>query len=439
MKALNYCLEQHSPLSAVVRNADNDKSYYERAEQVDLANHVEISDGPLSSDVSELEAIEKLIPAVHDQQWQPNIPPWKIVVLPLQPKDEARTARCFIAFSFSHALGDGISGLAFHRSFLQGLQQPGNADKTSTVIHRGSFQLAPPFDTRERLPISWMFLLGPFIAVYLPQFIANLFGLRAAASTIDAGTWTGSPIFYEPKTYRTKVKVLEIEERHVKKALQACRAHDAKLTGLFHQFIVRALSESLPSPEVTNLVSQTAINMRGSVGVSDDDMGLYVSGDYEVFPRMDPSSTDSTEMWTAASTTTKKLAECAATLQDQPVGLLRFLPSITKWTRGKIGEKRDCSYELSNLGAFDLEKPVSGSAGDGSLDRDRCRICKVVFSQPGNVPGGPLEFNVVSIRGGSLVCVVSWQEGALGIGQEEEAAFVEGVGASIRRSFETLA
>ncbi|THC89928.1 hypothetical protein EYZ11_010610 [Aspergillus tanneri] len=35
------------------------------------------------------------------------------------------------------------------------------------------------------------------IAVYLPKFLAEIVGLRAAASTVDAHTWTGSRMFFE--------------------------------------------------------------------------------------------------------------------------------------------------------------------------------------------------------------------------------------------------
>jgi hypothetical protein len=109
---------------------------------------------------------------------------------------------------------------------------------------------------------------------------------------------------------------------------------------------------------------------------------------------------------------------------------LRYAPSIRGWTLGKIGERRDSSYEVSNLLAFD---PAAGSS-DGT-----CRISKMVFVQPGNALSAPLVFNVVSVKGGSLVIAVSWQIGALGLKRvEEEERLVDGICKGIRAGFESL-
>jgi hypothetical protein len=291
--------------------------------------------------------------------------------------------------------------------------------------------LSAPFDTPETLPISLKFLLGPLVAVYLPKFIAGSLGLRAAASTVDSGTWTGSRIFEPVPGLSSRVKILKIEAPLVQKALQVSREHDAKLTATIHQFIIRALSKTLPNSDVTNFVSGTPVDMRASIGIPALTWGLYVSGYYEVHPRLPGAqakeSVLSDEMWTAASSMTKRLAECGTRLQDQAIGLLRYVPSIRSWMLGKIGHQRDSSYELSNLLAFD--------GGDVS---DNCRISEMVFSQPGNCLSAPLVFNIISVKGGSLVCTISWQVGALGVPAEEEMRFVDEICSSLRADFEAL-
>lgn len=289
-----------------------------------------------------------------------------------------------------------------------------------------------PFDTPERLTISWGFLLGPLLAVLLPKTLAGFLGLRAATSTVDAGTWTGPPIFFDPAaTQNSRVRLLEIEAPLVQKALQASRNHDAKLTATLHQFIVRALSKAIPGKDITNFVSATAIDMRGSIGIQAYTWGLFVSGHYEVHPRIPDTSTQSTlteQMWPTASSMTKKLAECGTRLHNQAIGLLRYAPSIMKWALGKIGSQRDSSYEVSNLLAFD------GGAGDANL----CKISKMVFVQPGNALSAPLVFNIISVKGGSLTCAISWQVGALGFPMEKEEAIVDEVRSSLLADFEAL-
>lgn len=77
-------------------------------------------------------------------------------------------------------------------------------------------------------------------------------------------------------------------------------------------------------------------------------------------------------------------------------------------TLGKLGQRRDCSFEVSNIGVFSSE----GDEEDGG----DIRVKEVVFAQPGQFFGAPLAFNVVSVKGGDLMYSVTWKEGGLGVG-----------------------
>lgn len=319
--------------------------------------------------------------------------------------------------------------ITFHRTFLDAWRQTtGAEDKEWLVVTPPSLTLPAPFDTPERLPISWKFLLGPLLAVCLPNFLNELLGLRATTSTIDPGTWTGSPMFFDPVSeLPSRVQIIEIEAPLVQKALQTSRSHDAKLTATMHQLIVRALSKAIPDRNITNFVSGTAVDMRSSIGIKPYTWGLFVSGHYEVHPRVfDTGPALSDEMWAAASSITKRLAECRTRLHDQAIGLLRYAPSIRNWTLSKIGHQRDCSFEVSNLLAFD---------GDANPN---CNISKMLFSRPANVISAPLVFSIITVKGGSLVCTVSWQAGALNMPIEDERPLVDEICSSFRAGFEAL-
>jgi Alcohol acetyltransferase len=429
VQPLKYCVQEHSYLNVIVKDKHTEKPFFERVSSINLEDHISIIHDDAANDGS-LETLEKILPPILDRPWPAGIPAWRVFILSLPSADGARKTSCFVAFAFSHTLGDGVSGLAFHRTLLDAWRNDTAKDeKQSFLMTPSSRTLSAPFDTPERLPISWKFLLGPLIAVYVPKFLGELLGLRAAASTVDAGTWTGSHVFFEPKTDQTRVKLLEIEAPIVQKALQVSRNHDAKLTAVTHQLIIRALSRAIPDRNVTNFVSGTAIDMRGSIGIPGYTWGLFTSGYFAVYPRLPDVAGPvfSDEMWANASSMTKKLSECATTLQDQPIGLLRYAPSIREWTLGKIGQQRDCSYEVSNLLAF-----------DGGSEQEKCKISKVVFTQPLNVPSAPLLFSIVSVKGGSLMCGVSWQAGALGLSLEKEMPFVEEICSSFRAGFTAL-
>lgn len=401
-----------------VKDKNTKQPFYEASQNVNLENHISIIPGDHSEEEENV-TIQKVLPAILDRRWLADLPPWRIVVLPLTSRDHT-VKRCFIAFGFLHTLGDGM---------VNACRQSSGPEDASFLVTPPSRTLSAPFDTPETLPISWSYLLGPLLAVYLPKFLRKFLGLRASASTVDAGTWVGSPIFFDPSaTEKSRVRILEIEAPLVQNALQVSREHDTKLTGTMHQMILRALSKAIPDANITNFVSGTPVDMRASTGTPALTWGLFVSGYYEVHPRLSGASTLSDEMWAAASSMTKNISACAASLQDQAIGLLRYVPDIGKWTLSKIGQQRDSSYELSNLLAFDNMDGVD----------QNCRISKMVFSRPGNVPSAPLVFNIIGVKRGSLVCTVSWQAGALGIPLDEERLFVDGICSSIRTDFEDL-
>jgi hypothetical protein len=436
--ALRQCLNQHPALNAIVDRVETEAPVYVRVPSLDLRNHVEIFQTlNIPKNQDEMKIIASVLPSFFDPAWPKSIPPWKLIVLPF-PKDESseskKRARYFLALVYSHSVGDGISGLAFHRTLLSALQQPlkANENENSFVVPSSTQPFPAPFDTTERLPISWSFMLSPFLATYLPKFVSSALGYRAAYTNITPTTWTATPVSYDPVNYLTAIEIMEIDSATVANAIKICRKNNAKLTALMLQLIVKALSKYLPhSSAVDNFVSQTAINMRRAVDISDDQMGLFVSGYADVHSLMNSSDRQTNKMWESASKMTKSLALSAAQLEDQPIGLLRFLPSIRSWTLGKLGHTRDTSYEISNLMIFDPATVPSSRS-------NACHLEKLVFSQPANAMSSPLTFNIVSVKGGNLVCVVSWQMGVLGLEDGDEKAFVNRICEEIVQGFKEL-
>ncbi|KAM0425163.1 hypothetical protein ACHAPT_009724 [Fusarium lateritium] len=424
---LKRCIDQHPFFSVTVGDRHTDKAFYQRVASINLEDHISIVDDS-SVGADPLGAIGKVLVPELDLPFTAGIPPWRIVVLPLKESE------CFIALSFSHMLGDGPTGVAFHKSFLAGCRGTPVAEP-SAIIAPPANPLAEPFDTPERLPISWLFLLEPFIAQFMPNFLIKLFGLRVGAAVVNEGTWTGGTVTYDPEKYYTKLRIREIKAPLVNNAIQTARAHDAKLTGTIQTLIARAVSKALPDPKFTNFVAETAANMRRSVGVSNDVDGLFVSGGYIPFPRSDATGPLSDKEWESASASTRELAATAVKLHDQPIGLLRYVPSIRKWTMSKIGKSRDSSFGVSNVGAVD-----AAAQGD-EKESSSARITKMVFAQPGHIASSPITFNVIAVKGGDLVYTVTWQPGSLGLGlsEEQEEKVVEEICASVDQGFKDLA
>lgn len=433
--AAKKCIDEHPTLSYVVRDSYTDAAFFERVASVNLEEHISIVGDDKASQEKEgndLARINAAMPSIVDHQWSMATPPWKLFVLPLSAKQDPgdRRARCFVVFAFSHALGDAMTAIAFHRTFKAGLfdQLKGNA--ASITMPDADFP--SPFDTPKTLPISWSFLLRPLIAVLLPKFLAEMLGLRSTASTIKPDTWTASKMFYEPDGFQSCLKLVELPGPQIEALLQLGRKKGAKLTAMIHQSLVRGLSREIPRSKATNFVSGTAVNMRRAVGRSNDDMGLFVNAWYESHDRIDEWAKPwSEQTWENARALTKKLAVCAVTLEDQAVGLLRYVPSIKKWTAAKIGQPRESSYEISNLGCFEI--------GDREqAEKSGCRVTKLVFSHSANVTSSPFTLSIVSLKGGSMVISISWQPGALGIPLESEQALIDRLAAFIEEDLRSL-
>lgn len=428
IKALKHCVASHPILSACIVGEETEAPEFARPAFLNLDDHIDILATQQSPDImAEKDLIKLVLAQSNDHVFTScdKIPPWKITVLPLlDGEQQHKTSRYLILFGYYHSHGDGKSGLAFHKTLLSGLKQAHSincAYDDAPMFESPGTLLLPTLEMAGRLSISWSYLLSPLLGAYLPAFVANPLGIRASATPEADDQWAGNKTFFDSDGYQTRLEIISVDHSHVQKILQACREHDVKFTGLLHQVIVQALSMELPSAKAGCFVSQTAVDLRSHLnGITDDDMALCPTAYYELFTRTANNGASKAPMpmsdalWDAARSTTQNLAQCASTLNDQPVGLLSYLRNMYPWTKGQIGKRRECSYEISNIMSFN-----PGS----SVPEERWNIESMIFSQPANVSSGCLNVNLVSRHQGDLTVVVSWQSGALDV--QDEQTFVE--------------
>ncbi|KAH8655890.1 alcohol acetyltransferase [Xylariales sp. PMI_506] len=423
---LRRCVAEHPYLRVIVGDAHTDKAFYKRIASVNLEDHIRIVKiGTGGND--HMSQIEEVLRSHLDMPFRQGIPPWRIAVLPLS------SSRSFISFEYSHTIGDGPSGAAFHRMLLQFYQDTENSEQAASPVMQTQGTILPaPFDTPQRLPISWSLLLGPLLSHYLPTFLTEYMRLSKGIARIDDGTWTGATVPMDCATSCTKIKLYEIEPELLENVLRISRAHETRFTGAFQQLVTKALCKVIPDPGITNFISQTSINMRGAIGVSNDEMGEFVSGAYISHFRGDTSMSPGKINWKAASAATHQLSVDSSRLHDQSIGLLRYLTSIRGWMVGKLGQRRDCSFEVSNIGAVEASSLSTGG------ERAQTQIINMVFAQPGHLLSAPLAFNLISVKGGSFVYTITWKVGALGVATCDEDHFVEMICQSINSDLKSL-
>ncbi|PNS18844.1 hypothetical protein CAC42_5383 [Sphaceloma murrayae] len=410
---LQYCLDQNPYLSVSIRDKGNDQSYYETVSDIDLSRHIHILDSSSTDERDASSTIRHQIKANLDRPFQPDIPPWRLTAT------RVRSNKVFIALHFSHALGDGTFGVSFHQDLLRALSRnTSESGKASQLYRVRDKPLPPPFDTNNTLPISWSCLLNTILTPALPLSVASYLD----PTTCTPDTWTGSPTRISPIP-PSNLHLFTIPGPVLTGALQAARAHNAKLTALLAHLIARALTHLLPPNPNRTFTSQVPLNLRPAAGLPPSTPGNCVSVTtllhrIPVLPSSSPSQPLSEPEWSAIRTATSHLAARAGTLDGQPVALLRYVSSVRDWVRQQASRDPSSSFEVSNIGALVAE------GRDGGVPVD-----DVVFAQPGMVGGPPLAFGFVSVRGGAMGGSVTWRKGALGVegGEEGEGAFVERV------------
>jgi hypothetical protein len=105
--------------------------------------------------------------------------------------------------------------------------------------------------------------------------------------------------------------------------------------------------------------------------------------------------------WNAVETCHREIKVATASPRNQKIGLLRFLSDYEGFFRKQVGQEREFSFEISNVGGMDVESGVDHCAG----------IDRIIFSQSSNVVGSALAFSIASVNGGDLAIALTWQKG----------------------------
>ncbi|KAJ6014316.1 alcohol acetyltransferase [Penicillium herquei] len=439
--ALKHCIAVHPILSAAVQDEDTETPRFVRPASLNLQNHVQLVDTALSAEPSseyDLSLITQITKEIHDKLF-PKVdqqPPWKIVVMPLPNKlGEPGPQRVYIIFAYSHSHGDGKSGLEFHRTFLHGLKLGESRYDRNHIFQPPASPLLPPLEEACKLPISWSFLMQTFLKSALPDAVQRVLGFQSSGTP---NVWTGEPTSYDPSNFRTGSEVLIIKKAQLDSILKICREHKVKFTGVFNHLLVSVVDKILPKDTPARTFhGGIVVDLRSLIpAFAPTDMTNSVSAMYETSTPSQRSSHMSSAdglkysdaFWESARETTGRLAECANTLSDQPIGLMPYVGKFRPWLLGKLGKKRDMSYEISNLVVFD---PQAGSLSEtpSNLEPKGWNIQRMIFSQPADATGSALSFQLVSMKGGDMVITLNWQLGVLGVPKEEK--FVKDILAGI--------
>jgi hypothetical protein len=336
-------------------------------------------------------------------------PAWRLVVIH-EPDVISRFVVCFV---YHHAIADGTSGFAFHRSFLSGLCKEAEDKQVSTTnmesfeeqeedIHGVCVPEMPLCQSLETLhPLA---LSAPFILKSL---------WREYFSKPPRGLWTGPKISLDPLLQRSRFQSISFSQYTTQNLVNVCRSHATSVTAALEAALAAALFAELPHDQYDTLRVDGAVSLRRWLpleAVDQNSMGNWVSRYLEEHRRPPHDSlggtTDALTLfsWDEARRVKATIdSELIKGGKDSVVGLLRFAGDLHNYFKGKIGTSREESFEFSNVGVF--------TSGQQEFNENPWQVGRVVFSQSADVVGAAFEASLVTGEDKCLNVGFSWLEG----------------------------
>ncbi|KAJ7625533.1 alcohol acetyltransferase [Roridomyces roridus] len=365
--ALKRVIEEH-PSLAVALDAEDSKPVFVKLEKIALDLIVQFTDD---------KEVEAAIENRLSRPFDTSLPLWRVEVL----KDG------FVVFIFHHAIGDGLSGVAFHQSLLAALQNTVLSDGSAVVQVPPSISLQPPIEAVTSLRPS------------LGKMLYEVFSLFAPSSWKPLHTaWTGNPV-PNNRLLRTHVKLLTFSAEEMANFTKVCRSHGASITSAIYILAVATASRLVPlnnTPPYKTLSTNVAISLRDVARTPGTVMCDYVST-HHTFPTINPAFS-----WPAAAAYARELQRQKQGVARQEIGMLMLLfGNIAGFLRSKLGQKRGATFEVSNLG-----RVAASTEGPWRLGR-------MIFAQCDSVIGPALKVNVVGDPSGGLSVCLTWGEEAI--------------------------
>ncbi|KIW62341.1 hypothetical protein PV04_10522 [Phialophora macrospora] len=397
-KALRDVIAQHPVLSAIPVDEHTQNPYFVRLSKIDLNKCVTFTnrqhDYPWMAETRDNE-LDELLSSQHSIPYEAPNPFWRLCVL-------SHPEYTTIAFVYHHALGDGQSGIAFHRTFHKALSSAFSmspAIPVATITPTPSTPLPPNLEALHTLPVTIWFLLK---VLFQELILSKIWPTR------DPGLWTGGKCTAPLR--QTRVRSLNIPPLASTAFKYVCRKNETTITAALQTLIASALFAHLPD-NFTRLACSGALSTRRflqkDAGITDDVMGVFVQDMSETYNRHSFEHAPILP-WSEAQRSRRNI-EHTLSLKGANAGvnLLKYVNNFhEELFLSKVGQQREKSFEVSNLG---LVKPGTAAAGE-----DEVELGRIVFTQSAGVTAAAIQVSVVTGADGCMVLGFSWQEGIVG-------------------------
>lgn len=242
--ALRELINIHPILGVNVKDEETPAPMWARLDKIDLRDIVKIIESDLESTFDNW-AQDGHRGSIGSSE---ELPLWRVVVAapPSETKEDESTkikevTRFAVGFFFHHGIGDGLSGGAFHLTFLNALNRLITNDpkasldnSTLAVVPVPKKDLLPNLEMKTPLPISILFMAKEIFKAFI-------------YSPVDSLLWTGPPISTElPRPPITTVRSFLLPASIVDGLVSLCRREKTSVTALITILIGRKLGMMYP-------------------------------------------------------------------------------------------------------------------------------------------------------------------------------------------------
>jgi len=420
-RAIGHVISRAPTLQVGISGEDSNKPFWIKLETVDLNEHIKWTtlDDATDSDQS----VQAAVAAQLDTRFfELGVRPgWRVLVMNHTASDILD-----ILFVWNHPHGDGISGKIFHQLLLEALNvmergPEGNLSDLILKVGDSSKEFPPATESLVALPVTPLFVLKEAWNDYKPP---SLFPGKIEAS------W--APIRTLP--YKTRFQSFLIPEGILSKVVTICHDHKTTLTALLNSLVLISLASHLGQENAPAFASSTAIDQRRFLPPHPlayrwfepkKTIANYVSimtHEYDsdlVGQIRSKLSTDVTHgilpeatlslLWSIAARVRSEIAKrLESGLQNDVVGLMRFVPNWRKQFLRDVKKVRKLSWFLTNLGVFE-EDPATNST-QPSRPETGWSISRAQFTISTETPMAALLLGVASVKNQSLVVTCTWQD-----------------------------
>ncbi|KFY44938.1 hypothetical protein V495_03189 [Pseudogymnoascus sp. VKM F-4514 (FW-929)] len=400
--ALATVLAQHPVLSTVFVSESSSNVFYSRLPAVDLTHHVNFirRQQPYDGVGRDIE-LDELLEKQHNTKFEQvngATPCWRLMILTDQ--ESLSSGPKFAATYVSHhSISDGMSVMAFHKSFLTALKTASNVPLSSTVVTSQKVPMLPSLDTAIKLPISAKYMAK---ALYSEVFASR-----------PKGLWTGEPTQVVTATH-FQSRVISADRTSAFAA--QCKKNQTTVTAALQTLVAATLFELLP-PQFTRLNTEVSVSLRRWLKDPIDalSLGMWLATYEDPYERRQQAQDFS---WDEARRSRQLALEFLAREgRDSEIGMMRFLPDIESYCKSRIGKKRDKSFEVSSVGVHDHNKEErddgTSDIQKGDATGNKWRIGRMIFSQSSHAPASAITVSVVTGADGCCVLGFTWQEGSV--------------------------